>query len=102
MSSCDPVTGEADALGAAYEQLRHRVLAGAAPGSVGTPLGLLLLLRAGISAWMDHRAAGSAPAGPGATPERPVAAPLPSGELHAGLVHVLASIALARREAMSL
>ena len=88
----DAVTGGTDALGAAYEQLRHWVLAGAAPGSRdGTPFGLGLLLRAGIAGWMDQRASGAtAPA-----PHRPAVAPLPSGELHAGVVRVLASIALA-------
>jgi len=94
MSSCDTATGEADALGAAYEQLRRWVLAGAAPGSRdGTPCGLGLVLRAGIAGWMAQQAAGAtAPA-----PHRPAVAPLPSGELHAGVVRVLASIALAHR-----
>lgn len=102
MTPCDPATGGADARVAAYEQLRHEVLAGAAQGTHCRPFGLVLLLRAGISAWMDHRSAGSAPAGPWAAAEQPVAAPLASVELHAGLVRVLASIALAHREEMRL
>ncbi len=96
MSSCDTVTGEANALGAAYERLRHWVLAGAAPGSRdGTPHGLGLLLRAGIAGWMAQPAA--SPAAPAIPPHRPAVAPLPSGNLHAGVVRVLASIALAHR-----
>ena len=94
MSPCDTAPGGADALGAAYEQLRHWVLAGATAGSRdGTPCGLGLLLRAGIAGWMAQHTAGAiAPA-----PHRPAVAPLPAGELHAGVVRVLASIALAHR-----
>ena len=94
MIPCGATTGSADALGAAYEQLRRWVLAGATPGSRdGTPFGLGLLLRAGIAGWMAQHAAGATtPA-----PHRPAVAPLPSGELHAGVVRVLASIALAHR-----
>ena len=94
MIPCGAAPGGAEALGAAYEQLRHWVLAGAAPGSRdGTPLGLGLVLRAGIAGWMAQHAAGAtAPA-----PHRPAVAPLRSGDLHAGVVRVLASIALAHR-----
>ena len=93
MIPCGAATGGADALGAAYEQLRHWGVAGAAPGTHGTPFGLVLLLRAGIAGWMAQHAAGAT----ALAPHRPVAAPLPSGELHAGVVRVLASIALAHR-----
>lgn len=94
MISCGSASGGADGLGAAYERLRHWVVAGAAPGSRdGAPWGLGLVLRAGITGWMAQQAAGAtAPA-----PPRPAVAPLPSGELHAGVVRVLASIALAHR-----
>lgn len=99
MIPCDAAPGGADVHGAAYEQLREEVLAGAAPGSQGRSLGLVLVLRAGIAAWMTQRAA--SPAAPAPQQHRPAIAPLPPGELHANVVRVLASIALAHREGWS-
>ena len=94
MSPCGAATGGAEVPGAAYEKLRHWVLAGATAGRRdGPPWGLGLVLRTGIAGWMAQRTVGAtAPA-----PQRPAVAPLPSGDLHAGVVRVLASIALAHR-----
>ena len=78
----------------AYEQLRSRVLAGSACGS---SFGLVLLRREGIAAWMARGSARSAPVAP-AAPDRDAAAPVGSDEIHAGVVRVLASMALAGRE----
>lgn len=59
MIPCGAATGGTDVQGAAYEQLRHWVVAGAAPGNRnGTPGGLGLVLRAGIAGWMAQQAAG--------------------------------------------
>lgn len=99
MIPCDPATGGADAFAAAYEQLRSRVLSGSvSQNHLG--LGLVVLLREGIAAWMARGFAGLAPVEPQAQPHLRGAAPVLSDEIHAGVVHVLASIAQARREEM--
>jgi hypothetical protein len=77
----------------AYEELRHHMLAGS-PG--GPHFGLVVLLREGIAAWIERRATGRCPAAPSGT--QPVPRPLLSDELRAEIVHVLAEIALKRRE----
>ena len=82
-----------DPFGAAYEELRRRVLAGA---SFGGHSGLALLLREGIAAWMARGGAGAAPVEPAADPDRRGAAPIVSDEIHAAVVRVLASMALSR------
>ena len=82
---------------AAYEDLRRHVLAGAAFDS---RFGQVVLLREGVAAWMARRSACSAQHTPAAAPERSGAAPV-SDELHAGIVGVLASMALAGRGEMS-
>ena len=76
---------------AAYEALRRRVLTGAVFGGAG---GLVLLLRDGLAAWMARGAAG-ATAVEAAGPARRGAAPIVSDEIHAAVVRVLASMALA-------
>jgi hypothetical protein len=82
-----------DTFVAAYEALRRRVCAGASCGS----LGLVLLLREGLAAWMAHGAACSAPV----EPERRVAAPIMSNdEIDATVVRVLANMALGGLEEM--
>ena len=82
-----------DTFVAAYEALRRSVLAGA---SGGGPVGLVLLLREGLAAWMAHRPAGSAPV----EPEQRVAAPILSNEIDAAVVRVLANMALGGLEEM--
>ena len=80
-----------DVFGATYEALRHRVLTGAAFGGAG---GLVVLLRDGLAAWMAHGPAGAAPV-EAAGPARRGTTPLVSDEIHAAVVRVLASMALA-------
>ena len=80
-----------DTVVTAYEELRRRVLAG---GPFGGHVGLVLLLREGLAAWMARGAAGATPVEAGG-PERRAAAPIVSDEIHAAVVRVLASVALA-------
>jgi hypothetical protein len=75
----------------AYEQLRRHVLAGL-PG--GGRLGLAVVLRQGMAAWIEHGAYPLAPTGP--TPVRESAAGASALPLNAGIVQILASIALGR------
>jgi hypothetical protein len=84
-------TNGRDPFVAAYEELRRRVLAGA---SFGGHFGLALLLREGIAAWMARGPACFAPAAPAADLDRRGAAPIVTDEFHAGVVRVLASMAL--------
>ena len=74
----------------AYEELRRRVLAGT---PFGGPVGLVLLRREGLVAWMTRGAAGGAPV-EAADTERRGAAPLVSNEIHIAVVRVLVSMAL--------
>ena len=76
-----------DMFEAAYEALRRSVLAGA---FCGGHVGLVLLLREGLAAWMARRPTCSAPV----EPERRVAAPILSNEIDAAVVRVLANMAL--------
>jgi len=74
-------------VGAAYEALRRSVLAGA---SGGGHVGLVLLLREGLAAWMTSGAVSAAPV----KAERRVAPPVLSNEIDAAVVRVLANMAL--------
>ena len=85
-----PAATTGDTVVAAYEDLRRRVLAGA---PFGGHVGLVVLLREGIVAWMICGSAGAAPV-EAANAERRGAAPLVSSEIHAALVRVLVSMAL--------
>lgn len=78
-----------DAQGAvrAYEALRRHVLAGA---STAGDAGLVLLLRQGVAAWMARRLACAGPAAAART-----STVIAGQETHAGIVRVLASMALA-------
>lgn len=87
-----------DAFGATYEALRRGVLAGV---PVGGQVGLVLLLREGIAAWMARGAAGFASVAPAANRDRRATGPLVSDEVHAAVVRVLASMALGGLEEMS-
>ena len=91
-SGCERRAPDGDA-GFAYEELRSHVLSGV-PGN-GT--GLVLLLREGLAAWIEGRAA-SCPASEPEKRPRPKshkAVPVLSDEVHAGIVRVLASMVLA-------
>ena len=74
-----------------YEQLRCHVLAGS-PG--GGHAGRAVLLREGVAAWMERTTA--APPVLSARPDD--ATRTITGPLHAGIVQILASIALGRIE----
>jgi len=76
-----------DKFGAAYEALRRSELAGV---SCGGHVGLMLLRREGLAAWMSSGAGGTAPV----APERRVAAPSMIDESDAAVVRVLATMAL--------
>jgi hypothetical protein len=82
------MSGEAEASVTAYEALRGHVLAGS---SVGTHAGLVVLLRQGVAAWMARRLACACPA-PAAARTTTL---LVGEEIHAAIVRVLASMALA-------
>jgi hypothetical protein len=89
----------AEAAVVAYEELRRHALA-ASPHGGG--MSWVLLVREGVATWMDRGAAGLAPAGPAAARDPGTAGPPVVPPLHVGIVHVLATIALTRRqEAMS-
>ncbi len=83
-------TGSAT-LSEAYEHLRRHVLT-VLPG--GGRFGLAVLLREGVAAWMVHCAASPLPAA--ATGLDTVPCPAIAPPLHAGIVQILASIALNR------
>ena len=85
--------GSGDASGAAYEELRSQAIAGGG-------IGLAVLLREGVAGWMSQRQAGSAPMEPATAPLWHAAPPVVSDEIHAGVVRVLASMALAARKEM--
>jgi hypothetical protein len=86
--------GDEDASVARYEELRHGVLTGA-PG--GRHVGVLVLVREGLAAWLAQGSACAATVGPAAVPlGRPAALQVLS-EVHASVVRVLANMALASR-----
>ena len=84
-----------DAQGAvkAYEALRHHVLAGAHSANNAGDAALMVLLRQGVAGWMTRRLAyaGPAAAARGSTV-------IAGQEIHAGIVRVLASMALAAQQ----
>ena len=90
MTAALAASNDQDSFGVAYEALRRSVLGGA---PFGGNVGLVLLLRAGIVAWMTRGPAGAASV-EAANAERRGAAPLVSREIHAALVRVLVSMAL--------
>jgi hypothetical protein len=81
-----------DAQGAAkaYEALRRHVLAGA---STAGDAGLVVLLRQGVGAWMARRLACGGPAAAVRT-----STVIAGQGIHAGIVRVLASMALAAQQ----
>lgn len=87
----DPtVARDGDPAQVAYEALRGLVIAGAVSGR----LGLVVLRREGLVAWMTRRSPDADPVT--AVPSAPDGAGVPrvSDDVHAGLVRVLASMAL--------
>jgi len=79
-----------DACVTAYEALRTHVLTGSAAGSHA---GLVVLLRQGVAGWMAHRSTCRLPVPAVAH----AATPVGGDALHAAVVRVLASMALAGR-----
>ena len=80
-----------DASVTAYEALRTHVLTGSTAGSHA---GLVVLLRQGVAGWMAHRSACCCPAPAAAR----AATPIGGDEIHAAIVRVLASMALAAQQ----
>jgi hypothetical protein len=97
VTTSDATTSDSDTHVPAYEELRQRVLAGATHGS---HFGLVVLLREGIAAWMQRAVVGSAGT-PAAGPDRRPAAPVLPDEIQAGVVRVLANMALSGRGELS-
>lgn len=87
-------TGGADAA-AAYEQLRRDVLQGSPHGG---HVGLILLMREGVTAWIDRGVTGVTPEAASTNVDRVVVIPAVSPTLHDGIVDVLVNIALTTRE----
>ena len=81
---------------AAYEQLRHHVRTGSSPGG---HVGLVLLLREGVAAWLERSASGVTPAGPSIVAAVAPAVPFP--QLQAGIVAVLADMVWTTRQEMN-
>ncbi|MGH9255337.1 MAG: hypothetical protein ACRD3C_12300 [Vicinamibacterales bacterium] len=77
----------------AYEQLRHHVLTGS---SGAGHVGLILLMREGVAAWLDHSAPGFTPSTVAA-----VASPGLLPPLQAGIVAVLVDLVWTTRQEMN-
>lgn len=93
MTASPTVMGDSGTAVVAYEELRRRVLAGA--GACACDRGQIFLLRGGIVAWMAHETTSTAPADLTADRDMDATAPVLSDEIHAGMVRVLANMALA-------
>jgi hypothetical protein len=89
------LSGCADAV-AAYEQMRNHVFQGSPCGGY---FGLILVMREGVAAWIDR---GFTPTAASTNADRVVALPDLSPQLHAGIVDVLVSIAMATRKEIHL
>jgi hypothetical protein len=90
-------TGENEASVAAYEDLRRRALVENGFGD----LGQIFLVREGLVAWMARARTDLVSAKVTAVKDPVAAAPVLSDEIHAGVVRVLASMAMARRREMT-
>jgi len=86
-----------DAAARAYEELRDHILAGS---SGGQHYGLILLLREGVTAWLERRIAAESTAAKIRQPHVSASKSLLSEPLQAELVSVLAGIALSGRKEM--
>lgn len=76
--------------GVAYEELRSHVLTGD-----GNGVGLILLLREGLAAWLEGRGTRRCPSEVRPGLRTYAAAPVPSDPIHSSIVRVLASMVLA-------
>lgn len=91
------MTSGSDASVARYEELRSRVLAGTGGGDFGQ----IFLLREGLCAWLGRAATLCAASQSIADTDQQVAPLVLPNEVHAGLVRVLASMALTGRKEMT-
>lgn len=92
-------SGGRDTSVASYEELRLRVLTGS---SCGGHVGLVVLVREGVTAWLARPIAPRSPIQSATTIDGGCsAAGTVSDDFHAGVIHVLANIAVARREEMN-
>jgi hypothetical protein len=82
---------------ATYEELRRHVLEGAGACDGGQ----IFLLREGIVGWMVHETTHATPITPTADQRSDGTAPVLSDEIHAGIVRVLATMAMAGRKEMT-
>jgi len=87
-------TNSEDAV-AAYEKLRSRVLASAAPDS---QRGLPILIREGIAAWIGRYPARAVPSSSSDRKTTPTRVPQACDEIHDGIVRLLANMALTGRK----
>ena len=92
MTAAETAVGEGDPSQVAYEELRGVAGAGATGGG---RLGLVVLLREGLAAWVARRSMGTDAGTIAAPPQRPMGVPFVADEVHTGLVRVLASMVLA-------
>ncbi len=90
MTVAPTVVRDGDPAQGAYEALRGLVIAGAVSGR----LGLVVVRREGLAAWMTRRSPEADPVT--AVPSAPDGAGIPrvSDDVHLGLIRVLASMAL--------
>lgn len=99
MSASPAVMAGSDTAVALYEELRRCVLV--KTGAWDCDLGQIFLLREGVIAWMAHGTSRTVPAKPAAGRDGGATAPVLSDEMHAGMVRVLANMALAGRREMT-
>ena len=92
MTSRAAMRDDAQACVRAYEALRSHVLAGT---NTGSPAGLVVLLRQGVAAWMMARRSACTCPAPAAARTTTL---LAGEEIHAAIVRVLASMALAAQQ----
>lgn len=98
MSVCAPTQGQGELSVAAYEQLRQRVLAG---NVLGNRIGLIMLLREGLAAWISRCATLPAPFEPLLPRESRAAALNLPDPIHSSIVRVLVGMVLRGKGEMS-
>lgn len=91
MTAAETMTGDRDKAVTEYEALRSRVMTSSTAGGHS---GLVVLLRQGMAAWMARRT--QSPTALRVVPQPPT--PCVGDELRAGLVRMLASLAMASRQ----
>ena len=92
MTTAEPTVGAGDPSQVAYEELRGFAVAGSAGGG---RLGLVVLLREGLAAWVARRSMCTDAVAIAAPPPRRIVVPLVGDEVHSGVVRVLTSMVLA-------